>query len=69
MLRGRVALRIRPDGIDKRLIADADELIATLKDVFALDLPEAAGLWDKIAARHEQVMAEREAARAAAAPA
>ena len=69
VLRGRVALRIRPDGIDKRLIADADELIATLKDVFALDLPEAAGLWDKIAARHEQVMAEREAARAAAAPA
>ena len=66
VLRGRVALRIRPDGIGKRLIENADDLIATLKDVFALDLPEAAGLWDKIAARHEQVMAEREAARAAA---
>lgn len=66
VLRGRVALRIRPDGIGKRLIENADDLVATLKDVFALDLPEAAGLWDKIAARHEQVMAEREAARAAA---
>lgn len=66
VLRGRVALRIRPDGTGKRLIENADDLIATLKDVFALDLPEAAGLWDKIAARHEQVMAEREAARAAA---
>ena len=66
VLRGRVALRIRPDGVGKRLIENADDLVATLKDVFALDLPEAAGLWDKIAARHEQVMAEREAARAAA---
>lgn len=66
VLRGRVALRIRPDGTGKRLIENADDLVATLKDVFALDLPEAAGLWDKIAARHEQVMAEREAARAAA---
>ena len=65
VLRGRVALRIRPDGIGKRLIENADDLVATLKDVFALDLPEAAGLWDKIAARHEQVMAEREAAKAA----
>ena len=69
VLRGRVALRIRPDGIGKRLIENADDLVATLKDVFALDLPEAAGLWDKIAARHEQVMAEREAAKAAASPA
>mgnify|MGYP000991729206 CR=1 FL=1 len=69
VLRGRVALRIRPDGTGKRLIENADDLIATLKDVFALDLPEAAGLWDKIAARHEQVMAEREAAKAAASPA
>ncbi len=69
VLRGRVALRIRPDGTGKRLIENADDLVATLKDVFALDLPEAAGLWDKIAARHEQVMAEREAAKAAASPA
>ena len=69
VLRGRVALRIRPDGVGKRLIENADDLVATLKDVFALDLPEAAGLWDKIAARHEQVMAEREAAKAAASPA
>ncbi len=61
-LRGRTLALIRPDGIDKREIADANDLVATLERDFALDLPEAAGLWDKIAARHAQVTAEKAAA-------
>jgi N-hydroxyarylamine O-acetyltransferase len=59
ILRGRTLRRMTPTGVDDRLIVSADDLVATLKDVFSLDLPEAAGLWPRIVARHEQVMAEK----------
>ena len=61
ILRGRTIRAIRADGISDRLIADADDLVATLKTVFALDVPEAATLWPKIVARHEEVMAQKAA--------
>lgn len=59
ILRGRTIRSIRAGGIENRLIASADELVETLRDVFALDIPEAAALWPKIAARHDEVTAQK----------
>lgn len=61
ILRGRVLRTIRTNGISERLIADADDLVKTLKGVFALDVPDAATLWPKIIERHEEVMAQKAA--------
>jgi N-hydroxyarylamine O-acetyltransferase len=63
-LRGRVLRRVRPGGKQERILASADELVAVLAADFGLDLPEAAGLWPRIVARHAEVMAA--AAEAAA---
>jgi N-hydroxyarylamine O-acetyltransferase len=61
ILRGRTLRFVRPDNYEERLIMDADDLVSTLAREFALELPEAAELWPKIVARHDQVMAERAA--------
>ena len=61
-LRGRVYREVTPAGVTSRLLQSPDELIAVLKDEFALDVPEVAGLWDRVVARHEAVMAEASAA-------
>ena len=56
-LRGRSLATLRPDGSsESRLIGSAEDLVATLARDFALDLPEAADVWPRIVARHEQVM-------------
>ena len=52
-LRARLLRTLTAEGATDRLIADADDYVATLKTEFALDLPEAAGLWPAIQARHE----------------
>jgi len=52
-LRGRVLTTLRPAGEDKQLLNSADELIATLRETFNLDVPEAATLWPAICARHD----------------
>lgn len=62
ILRGRTLRRITPMGTTERLIADADDLLATLREVYALQVPEVAELWPKIVARHEAVMAQKRAA-------
>lgn len=59
ILRGRTLRSIRANGISERLIADADELVRTLKAVFALDVPDVAILWPKIVARHEEFLAQK----------
>ncbi len=59
IIRGRTLRYLKPDGVEDRLLASADDLVATLKNEFALDLPEVAELWPKIVRRHEQVMAEK----------
>jgi len=63
-LLGRTYRQIRPGVREERLIEDADDLVAVLRDDFGLDVPEVAALWPRVVARHEQVMAE--AAKAAA---
>nr|MEA2797468.1 N-hydroxyarylamine O-acetyltransferase [Phenylobacterium sp.] len=65
-LRGRTLRTVTPAGVDIRLLDSADELVAVLASDFGLDVPEAAGLWPRVMARHEEVMA---AAAEAAAPA
>jgi N-hydroxyarylamine O-acetyltransferase len=68
-LRGRVLRQVTPDGVTQRVLDTADELVAVLKDDFTLDVPEAAELWPKVLARHEAVLADAEAKKAAAEPA
>jgi N-hydroxyarylamine O-acetyltransferase len=61
-LRGRVLMERSADGETKRLIAGADELVATLDREFGLEMPEAAGIWNKISARHDALFADDAAA-------
>ena len=56
-LRGRVLTTIHAARVDKRLLNSEDELVATLRDCFELDTPEAAALWPSICARHEALFA------------
>jgi len=57
-LLGRTFRRIRPGVKQERLIASAEDLVRVLARDFTLDLPEAAALWPRVVARHEQVMAD-----------
>jgi N-hydroxyarylamine O-acetyltransferase len=56
-LRGRVLASTHATGVDKRLLNSSDELVATLRESFDLDIPEAATLWPSICARHEALFA------------
>lgn len=53
------------DGVTSRELANADEYVATLKDEFDLDLPEAATLWPRILQQHELYLREKEKRRQA----
>ena len=66
-LLGRVYRQIEGSVRRERLIESADELVEVLALDFGLDLPEAAALWPRVVARHEQVLAEAETAAEAAA--
>jgi N-hydroxyarylamine O-acetyltransferase len=52
ILRGRVFRRLTRDGVEDRILNNADELMEALREHFALDVPEAAALWPKIVERH-----------------
>lgn len=54
-LRGRVFTVQGTGAASRHLLADADELVATLRARFDLDVPEVAARWDAIAARHEEL--------------
>jgi N-hydroxyarylamine O-acetyltransferase len=51
-LRGRVLMTQRGAVARKHVLRSADELVAVLRETFALDVPEAATLWPAICARH-----------------
>ncbi len=59
-LRGRVLRTLTPHDERKSLIASADDYASTLQNLFEIDVPEAAGLWPAIAARHEAVFASKD---------
>ena len=52
-LRGRVLTIMDSTRKQKSLLHSADELVTVLRQHFDLEIPEAAGLWPKICARHE----------------
>ncbi|HQS95443.1 MAG: hypothetical protein B7X90_03970 [Novosphingobium sp. 17-62-19] len=53
MLRGKVLSDVGASGEARRELASAGELMDVLREVFQLDVPEAATLWPAICARHE----------------
>jgi N-hydroxyarylamine O-acetyltransferase len=70
-LRGRVLTTLHASHQEKRTLASADELVATLRERFDLNVPEVATLWPAICARHEAVFAsepERQSLATRAAP-
>lgn len=56
-LHGRVLRTLRPASKRERVIASADELVTVLSREFGLDVPEAASLWPRVLARHEELFA------------
>lgn len=63
-LRGRVFTKISRDGKISRIIANSDTYTSTLEKEFNLSAPDAASLWPKICARHEEVFGKEPAANA-----
>lgn len=61
MLRGKVLSEITAQGEVRRELGSADELLACLRDVFLLDVPEAGTLWPAICARHEALFGDQAA--------
>ena len=51
-LRGRVLVTRGPEGETRTLLQNAEALVEQLDQRFGLQVPEAAGLWDAICARH-----------------
>ncbi|MEI9993554.1 MAG: arylamine N-acetyltransferase [Rhizomicrobium sp.] len=64
ILRGRTVRYLTPTATREHVIGSADELLATLKTEFALDVPEVATLWPKIVERHEDVLKQKRDAAA-----
>lgn len=54
-LRGRVLRKLTPEGKKDYLIENAPEYLGVLMEIFSINLPEAADLWPKICARHEEM--------------
>lgn len=63
-LRGRLLSRRDAEGETRRLVGSADELVETIGIVFGLDVPEIAGIWDRIAERHAALFPDDAAALA-----
>jgi hypothetical protein len=54
-LHGRVLRTLRPDSTRERVLSSADDLVRVLNRQFGLDVPEAASLWPRVMARHEEL--------------
>jgi N-hydroxyarylamine O-acetyltransferase len=59
-LRGRVLTTYHATRSQKVLLNSPDELVATLRARFDLDVPEAATLWPAICARHDAVFSKND---------
>ncbi|MEJ1969803.1 MAG: arylamine N-acetyltransferase [Rhizomicrobium sp.] len=59
ILRGRTLRRLAPTRTTDRDIESAEDLVATLRGVFGLDVPDVAELWPRIVARHDALIAQR----------
>jgi len=57
-LRGRILTINTASGKEKSLLQSGSDLVDALRNVFQLDVHEAANLWDRIVERHEVVFGE-----------
>ncbi len=58
VLRGKVLNRFDQSRVSNRELGSAQELVTILREVFDLDVPAAAGLWDAICERHEALFSQ-----------
>ena len=58
-LRGRVFSTASAAGVETHVLDSVDQLLATLKNEFSLDVPSVAELWPRIEARHDELMREK----------
>jgi N-hydroxyarylamine O-acetyltransferase len=56
VLRGRVVRMVTPQGFTDSTLDSADELVRFLDEECGLRMPEAASLWPRICARHEEIL-------------
>jgi len=61
LLRGRAFRRLTPGSKTDTLIDTADAFVALLRREFELDLPEAADIWPRVVARHDELFAPQPA--------
>lgn len=61
-LRGRVLTLTSGGETERTVLQSGDELVTTLRERFALDVPEAATLWPRICARHAELFGAQSAA-------
>ena len=61
ILRGAVLREIRAGGATDRVVSDADDYVALLRDRFGLSLPDAATLWPRVWQQHEAWQARQAA--------
>ena len=54
-LRGRVLTTVASDRNESRILNSAEELVDVLANSFGLHVPEAANLWPRIVARHQEL--------------
>jgi len=64
MLRGATLREVTAAGVTSRVLADAGEYVAVLRERFGLDLPDAADLWPGVWRRHLAWQAEQAARQA-----
>jgi len=58
VMRNAVRLTVRPDGVARRLVADADEFERELRTTFGVEEPEARTLWPLAEMRTRAMLAE-----------
>ena len=62
MLRGATLREVTAAGVTTEVLADAEAFDRVLRERFALDLPDARGLWPRVWERHLAWQAEQSAA-------
>ena len=58
LLRGRAFRRLKPGWQEDSMVDTAEDFVALLKREYELDLPEAAAIWPRVYARHEELFAK-----------
>lgn len=61
-LRGKVLSHASSSGRHTEFLKSADELVDVLRNIFRLDVPEAANLWPRVERRHEELLKESQSA-------